>query len=58
MKMQFGKYKGQEISDIIKKDYQYAIWVIRKSNSQTKSRREFQSLIDKSKAIKIKDDEN
>jgi len=47
MKMQFGKYKGQEISDIIKKDYKYAIWVIRESNSQTKSRKEFQSLIDK-----------
>ena len=44
---QFGKYKGRLISWILENDKPYAEWLFKKSNSNTKSKRAAQSLIDK-----------
>ena len=47
-KVQFGKYKGRLVSWVVANDYQYALWLLKGSNSQTKTKRAVQSLIDKS----------
>lgn len=47
-KVQFGRYKGKLVSWVIENDYDYAIWLLKKSNSQTKTKRAVQSLIDQS----------
>ena len=47
-KVQFGKYKGRLVSWVVENDYQYAIWLLKQSNSMTKTKRAVQSLIDKS----------
>lgn len=44
---QFGKYKGKLISWIVENDHPYAEWLMKHSNSQTKTKRAVQSLIDK-----------
>lgn len=48
-KVQFGKYKGKLVSWVVENDYPYAEWLLKKSNSTTKTKRAIQSLIDKSK---------
>jgi len=48
-KVQFGKYKGKLVSWVIKNDYQYAMWLLKKSNSMTRTKRAVQSLLDKNK---------
>lgn len=48
-KAQFGKYKGRLISWIVDNDPAYAKWLASKSNSNTKTKRSAQSLIDKNK---------
>jgi uncharacterized protein (DUF3820 family) len=49
MKVQFGKYKGRLVSWVIENDYEYAMWLLKKSNSVTKTKRCVQSLLDKQK---------
>lgn len=46
-KVQFGKYKGKLCSWVVENDYNYALWILNKSNSITKTKRAIQSLIDK-----------
>ena len=54
-KVQFGKYKGKLISWVVENDYDYAIWLLKKSNSTTMTKRAVQSIIDKKAAnLKIK----
>ena len=48
-KIQFGKYKGKFVSWLLENDYQYAIWLLKQSNSTTKTKRAVQSFIDKNK---------
>lgn len=46
-KVQFGKYKGKLASWVVENDYNYALWLMKQSNSCTKTKRAIQSLIDK-----------
>ena len=46
-KVQFGKYKGKLVSWVVDNDYQYALWLLKYSNSTTRTKRAVQSLIDK-----------
>lgn len=48
---QFGKHKGKLISWILENDPKYADWLLKKSNSNTKSKRAVQSLIDKQRNL-------
>ena len=48
-KIQFGKYKGKTASWLVENDYNYALWIVGKSNSLTKTKRAVQSEIDKMK---------
>lgn len=48
-KVQFGKYKGKLVSWVVENDYEYAIWLLKKSNSTTSTKRAVQSLMDKLK---------
>lgn len=48
-KVMFGKYKGKLASWVVENDPNYAHWLARKSNSQTKTKRAVQSHIDKQK---------
>jgi uncharacterized protein (DUF3820 family) len=43
---QFGKYKGRLISWIVENDYNYALWLMKQSNSTTKTKRTSKSLVD------------
>ena len=46
-KVQFGKHKGKLVSWVVENDYNYALWLLKNSNSTTKTKRAVQSLIDK-----------
>ena len=46
-KVQFGKYKGKLVLWVVENDFDYAIWLWKKSNCTTKTKRAAQSLIDK-----------
>lgn len=46
-KVQFGKYKGRLVSWVVDNDPDYAMWLLKKSNSTTKTKRAVQSLIDR-----------
>lgn len=48
-KVQFGKYKGKLASWVVENDYNYALWLLKGSNSMTKTKRAVQSFIDKKK---------
>ncbi len=50
-RIQFGKYKGKLVSWIIRNDYQYALWLLKDSNSNTKTKRAVQSLINNIKSL-------
>lgn len=50
-KIQFGKYIGKTASWLVENDYNYALWILKKSNSMTKTKRAVQSEIDKVKNI-------
>lgn len=45
-KVQFGNYKGKLVSWVIENDYRYAQWLLDRSNSNTKTKRAVQSLMD------------
>ncbi len=45
-KVQFGKYKGKLVSWVVENDYDYAVWLMKWSNSTTKTKRAAQSFID------------
>ena len=49
IKVQFGKYKGKLCSWVVENDYDYAMWILKFSNSQTLTKRAVQSIIDKKK---------
>ena len=51
-KVQFGKYKGKLVSWVVENDYQYALWLLKESNSMTRTKRAVQSIIDK-KLLKV-----
>lgn len=57
MKMQFGKYRGKELTWIFENDKDYAEWVYKHSNSKTLSKRVMQSLFDKERISKCKSGE-
>lgn len=44
---QFGKYKGRLVSWVFENDPKYAEWLFKKTNSNTKTKRAAQSIIDK-----------
>ncbi len=46
-KVQFGKYKGKLVSWVVENDLPYAKWLMKQSNSRTKTKRAAQSLISK-----------
>ncbi len=46
-KVQFGKYKGKLVSWVVENDYNYAVWLMKRSSSTTKTKRAAQSFIDK-----------
>lgn len=48
-KVQFGKYKGKLCTWVAENDLEYAKWVVSGSNSNTKTKRAMQSILDKKK---------
>lgn len=44
--VQFGKYKGKLASWVVENDYPYALWLIKNSNSNTRTKRTVASIVD------------
>ena len=50
-KIQFGKYKGRLVSWVVDNDPQYAMWLLKRSNSMIRTKRAVQSIMDRKNVI-------